>query len=101
MIRSGLGRNDKGGRLLESSAAGRADVVEGDGAGAEKNEGEGEGCEGERELISVLAQEAVVKVNFGDGDAQIEADCGAGDASEEADKDEDPSEKFGEGGEIS
>ena len=41
-----------------------------------------------------------MEVNLGDGDAQIEADCGAGDASEEADKDEDPSEKFGEGGEI-
>ena len=42
--------------LLESSAApGCADVVEGDGAGAEKNQGEGESCEGERELVSVLA----------------------------------------------
>ena len=87
MIRSGLGRNDKGGRLLESSAAGRADVVEGDGAGAEKNEGEGEGCEGERELISVLAQEAVVKVNFGDGDGKIDADRKSSHASEQAQKD--------------
>jgi hypothetical protein len=95
------GRNDRVIRLLESSAtAGRTDVVEGDGAGAEKNQGEGESRKGQGELISVLAQETVVKVNFGDGDTEIEADGGAGDASEEADQDQEASEKLSEGGQI-
>ncbi len=42
-----------------------------------------------------------MKMNLGDGDAEIDADSKSGGASEQADQDKDAAEELGEGGEIS
>jgi len=81
-----------------STAAGGADVVEGDGACAEEDEGEGQGGQGEGGFIS--ADQAAVDVIFGDGDGEIDADSECRDAGEEAEQDEQGAKEFGEGGDV-
>jgi hypothetical protein len=86
---------------FRGTAAGGADVVEGDGATAEKNEGESKGGESEGEFVSTVTGQSVVEVHFGNGDGEIDADGKGGDASEEAEQNEQPAEELREGGEIS
>jgi hypothetical protein len=87
--------------LFEFSAAGSADVVEGDGSTAEENEREGQGREGERELVAVLAHQSVMEMHFRDGDRHIDADGEGGGAGKETDENERPAKELGKGGEIS
>ncbi len=90
----------KRGLLGFSAAAGGTDVIEGDGATTEEDEREGEGGEGQRKFVTVLAQESIMEVNFGDGDGQIDAYGKGGGAGEEADDHEQSAKEFAEGGEI-
>lgn len=84
-----------------SSRSGSADVVEGDGAAAEENQSKGESGQGEREFVSTIAHEAVVKMDLGDGNSHVDQDAEGGDASEESYQNEPAAKEFGEGREIS
>jgi hypothetical protein len=75
-------------------------VVEGDGAAAEEDEGEGESGHGEGKFVSAVAHQAVVKVNLGDGDGQIDANGESGRTGEQTEQDEQAAKEFGEGGEV-
>ena len=48
-------------------------MVKGDGAAVEAHQSEGEGDEGKGEFVSVFAHESVMEMDFGNGDAHINA----------------------------
>src|SRR5229473_2444556 len=82
------------------TAAGGANVVEGDGAAAEEDECEGKGSQSQGEFIPAIAHESVVEMNFEDGDGQVDADGKGGHPGKQADQNHQAADKFGEGGEV-
>jgi len=75
-------------------------MVEGDRSSAEKDKSKSKGCQGQRKFVSVLTHQSVVKVNFGDGDGQIDADGKSGRSSEQAEENEQAAKELGKGGEV-
>lgn len=75
-------------------------MIECDGACTEEDETEGKGSEREREFVTPIAHQSVMKVDFGDGDGQIDANGKSREAGEQADQHKDAAKKFGKGGKI-
>src|SRR5579862_2977013 len=75
-------------------------MIEGNGAAAEKDQSECDGGESEREFKAAVSGQAVVPVNFDNGDNHIDADGKSRRASEKADQNEQAAEELGESGEI-
>jgi hypothetical protein len=76
-------------------------MVKGDGTAVEAHQGECNGSEGEGKFVSAVARESIMKVDFGNGDAHINAQGEGSDAGKEADKDQYAAKEFGESGEVS
>lgn len=75
-------------------------MVEGDGSSAEKDKSKSKGGKSQRKFISVLTHQSVVKVNFGDGDGQIDADGQSSRASEQPGENEQAAKELGKGREV-
>jgi hypothetical protein len=75
-------------------------MVEGDRSSAEKNKSKSKGSQGQWKFVSVLTHQSIVKVNFGDGDGQIDADGKSSCSSEQAKENEQAAKEFGKGGEV-
>jgi len=75
-------------------------VVEGDGAAAEENQGKSEGGQGQREFVSTIAHEAIVKMDLSDGNSHVDKEANGCDASEQSYQHEQSAKEFGEGREI-
>ena len=95
-----LAKNVRDARLFSLTAAGGADVIEGDGAAAEEDKGKCEGGEGQREFVSAVAHQPVVEVHLGDGYGDIDADGQSCNASEQAEQNEKAAKELGEGREV-
>jgi len=85
-------------RLLGNPAA--ADGVQRDGTGAKENKGESDGDKAEGKFVPAFAKQAVLPMNFFDGDGHIDHDSQRGDAGEEAKNQGDPAQKFSRNGKI-
>lgn len=72
-------------------------MVESNRASTKKDKTEGEGRQGEGEFHAMLPHESIVKVNFCDGDREIEANGECGHSCEEAENYQQAAEEFGEG----
>src|ERR1035437_821539 len=86
-----------------TSPSAAQDVVNGNGTSAKKDQGEGQGSRREGELISGTigsSDESVVQVPFPDGNKQIDENGERRNSGEESCEDQQPTEKFGEGGDI-
>ena len=57
-------------------------MIECDGACTEEDETEGQGSEREWEFVTPIAHQSVMKVDFGDGDGQIDANGKSREAGE-------------------
>ena len=78
-------------------------MIDGDRSCAKKDESKGESGDGERELDAGTiggAQEAVVPVNFPNGDGQVDADGQRRGTGEEPDQDQQASDELGAKGYI-
>jgi hypothetical protein len=85
---------------LAAAAAGGADVIEGDGAGAEEDEGKCEGGESQGEFVSSVARESIMEVHLGDGDGEIDADAKSSNAGEQAEQQEQSAEELSKGRDV-
>ena len=75
-------------------------MVKGDRSAAEKDESKCESGHSEREFVPAIAHQAIVKVNFGDCDRQVDADGKGGGPCEQAKQYEQAAKEFRKGRQI-
>jgi hypothetical protein len=75
-------------------------VVESDWPGAEEDKSKRQSGQGKRKLGAAVSHQAVMKVNFGDGDGHIDANGKSRDAGEQAKQNQEAAKELGESGEI-
>ncbi len=75
-------------------------MVKGDRSASKKDESKCESGHSEREFVSTIAHQAIVKMDFGDCDRQVDADGKSGGPGEQANQYEQAAKKFREGRQI-
>ena len=75
-------------------------MIESDRSATEKNKSKCKSSEGQWKFVTAISHESVVKVNFGDGDTQIDANGKGSRASEEAQQHEHATKELGKGREV-
>ncbi len=75
-------------------------MIESNRTAAEEDETECQSRKCQRELVPVITDESIVKMDFGDGDRQINADGKSCRTSKKSNQNQDAAEEFRKGGKI-
>jgi hypothetical protein len=85
---------------LKSAGAGSANVIESDSAAAEENQRERERGQRQRKFKSAIARETILKMNFRNGNAHVDANGESGEARKQAGQNQQATEEFRKGGKV-